>query len=128
MTTTQQLNHWMRHDPTYLGAFSLNTMPSAMSSEAASFIVNTHTYNLPGQHWMAVRRIQQDAWIFDPLAFPPVPELCNYLLSLCHNLHICKVNAQPAQTQTCGQHCVYYLYNARAAPSESIVKSFVTSL
>lgn len=127
MTTTQQLNQWMRHDPTYLGAFSLDTLPT-MLPEVVSFIVNTHTHNLPGQHWMAVRRIQQDVWIFDPLAFPPVPELCNYLLSQCTNLHISRVSAQPAQTQTCGQHCVYYLYNTRAAPSELIVKSFVSSL
>ena len=133
MTTTKQLNDWMhRHDATYVGTFSLNTVPALppSSSSSSSFIVNTQTENLPGQHWIAVRCIRDTAWIFDSLAFPPLPTLCNHLLIHCHMKHLyqCKTVVQPPQTQTCGHHCVFFLLRNEAASSEEEVKSFVATL
>ena len=122
MTDTRQLNRWMRHDPTYLGAFPLNVLPSTSSGHCC-FIVNTHPANLSGQHWIAVRIRERVAWIFDPLSYPPLAELCEHLLQRlnCSALHFCKTPAQPAFSQTCGQHCVYFLRTGNAAPSETVL-------
>ena len=131
MTSTEQLNDWLRdRDPTYIGTFSLNTVPPMSPNSLFSFIVNTHTVNLPGQHWIAVKSYLGKAWIFDPLAMPPPPPLCNHLLLQCHvnELHICKTEVQSPLTQTCGHHCVYFLLMHKAAPSETVVKLFVNSL
>jgi hypothetical protein len=130
MTTSYQLTEWMQqHDPSYIGTFSLNTVPSSPSN-SFSFIVNTHTENLPGQHWIAVRGISDEAWIFDPLALPPPFALCNHLLLHCHmnKLYCCKTQVQPSFTQTCGHHCVFFLLTNSAASSESVVTSFVKNL
>ena len=90
MTSTRQLNHWMRKDPTYLAAYSLNSLPHLPPSVIGyGLIVNTHPSNLQGQHWIAVRVIHDQAWVFDPLAYPTPPELCRHLLTYCHvnNIH-----------------------------------------
>jgi hypothetical protein len=77
-----------------------------------------------------VRCIRDEAWIFDPLALPPPSALCNHLLLQCHinKLYLCKTQVQPSLTQTCGHHCVFFLLTNTAAPSESVVKSFVENL
>jgi hypothetical protein len=132
MTTTNQLNEWMvRHDPTYLGAFPLDKIPRVPPGRYSyCFIINTQTHNLAGQHWMAVRCLASEAWVFDPLSFPPIPELCNHLLSHCHiiQLHFCKTSVQPLSSNTCGQHAVYFLLKGEGAPSEQMLKSVISKL
>jgi hypothetical protein len=131
-TTTEQLTHWMRHDPTFAGVFPLNGIPHLPSSnKSCSFIVNTHTDNLPGQHWIAVRIVYDQAWIFDPLASLPAPSaLCHHLLAHCHIrvLHVSPVSVQPANSLSCGQHCVYFLCTGAPALSEKSVHLFISKL
>jgi hypothetical protein len=126
MTTSRQLTQWMRYDPTFLGVFPRNTLPPM--NTASSFIVNTHSDNLSGQHWIAVRVAANEAWIFDPLAYPPDTYLCNHIMKYCHNIHVTKIPTQQRNTQTCGMHCVYFLYTLSPASSEQMVKSFVSKL
>ncbi len=132
MTDTEQLDHWMRHEPSYLGAFALDQLPALRPPQKNHcFIVNTQTSNLPGQHWVAVRVRYGSAWIFDPLAQPPMAELCDHLrhrVGFIHSLYLCKTKVQPSGSQTCGPHCVYFLYTFEAAASESLVLSFVHGL
>jgi len=130
MTTMSQLNHWMRKDASYVGTFSMNRIPHLPPRLTSSFIVNTDSHNLPGQHWIAVRMIQDHAWIFDPLAYPPPPTLCQHLLFHCHIrvIHICSIPVQPRNTVSCGQHCIYFLYVNLPAPSEYAVHQFVSAL
>lgn len=126
MSTSQQLTHWMRYDPVFIGVYPRNMLP--VLSADCSFILNTHSSNLPGQHWIAVRIAINEAWIFDPLAFPPDTYLCNHLMKQCNNIHVTHIPTQPRNTQTCGQHCVYFLYTLSPAISEQMVKTFVSRL
>lgn len=128
-TTTLQLLHWMRFDPTFIGVFSLDTIPH-VNEIISGFIVNTDTANLPGQHWIAVRIVQDQAWIFDPLALLPPTQLCQHLVLHCdiRILHICNVPTQPVDAFTCGLHCVYFLYTATPADSETALYHFVSNL
>ena len=132
MTTTLQLKHWMRHDATFAGMFPLNIIPHLpRSSKGHSFIVNTQTDNLPGELWIAVRIVHDQAWIFDSLSISPSPAtLCHHLITHCfiRILHECEQRYQPLNTLTCGQHCIYFLYTSSPAPSETVVKSFVKKL
>ena len=131
MTTTAQLTRWMRHDPTFVGVFPLNRIPHLNGKGAHTFIVNTQTDNLPGQHWIAVRNLWDRAWIFDPLAsHPPPPALCHHLL-LYGNigfLYVSTLAAQPPDTLTCGPHCVYFLWHGVPAPSEKAVLEYINKL
>jgi hypothetical protein len=120
----------MRYDPTFVGVFPLNKI-SHLRTKASAFIVNTHTDNLPGQHWIAVRTMWDRAWIFDPMsAHPPPPALCHHLLLYCNIafLYVCKVSAQPPSTQTCGPHCIYFLYTGQSATSENDVIEFINKI
>jgi len=129
MTSTHQLQHWMRFEPHFIGVFALDCLPPTLpiTTNSHSLIVNTHTQNLPGEHWIACRIVYDHAWIFDPLAYPPLTELCQHLIQNCHvnHLHFCESPIQAPHTWTCGEHCVYFLYHLAPAPSETAVKSFI---
>jgi len=130
MTTTEQLTRWMRHDPTFVGVFPLDKIPS-LHGKSHSFIVNTQTHNLPGQHWIAVRTVFDRAWIFDPLSsHPPPPSLCHHLSLYCniYKLYVCRMSVQPPSSNTCGPHCVYFLYTGLPASSEYDVLEFINKL
>ena len=130
MTSSQQLIHWMRFDVSFQGVFSLDTMPAMPRLKTYGFIVNTQTQNLPGQHWIAVRVFHDQAWIFDPLAFPPVAEIGQHLLDRCQIrvIHTPEVSIQPLNTVSCGQHCIYFLYTLSHASNEREVHEFINKM
>ena len=131
MSTTDQLNWWMRYDPSFVGVFPLNKIPHLRRCASRALIINTQTDNLPGQHWIAVRTMWDRAWIYDPMAsHPPPPALCHHLLIYCNIafLYICNVAIQPPLTNTCGHHCVYFLYHNASAPSEQAVVQFINKI
>ena len=128
-TSTYQLTHWMRHDPTFIGVFSLDMMPH-LNKPRWSLIFNIQTRNLPGLHWIAVRCHYDQAWVYDPLGQLPPSELCHHLTQHCfiHDIHVSNVAYQLPNTLSCGQHCVYFLYHSVPAPSEQAAYSFVKNL
>ena len=130
MTTTQQLTLWMRHDPNFIGVYPLDMLPHLNKPLGWSLIVNTQTKNLPGKHWIAVRTHYDQAWIFDPLGYPPPSELCHHLQMHCFMriIHVSEVAVQLPNTITCGQHCIYFLYHSLPAPSEKVALDFVKKL
>jgi len=129
MTSSSQLQRWMRFEPHFIGVFALDRLPSLpIATNYHSFIVNTHTHNLPGEHWIACRIVHDHAWIFDPLAYPPLIHLCQHLIQNCHVNHLNTYSESPIQaphTWTCGEHCVYFLYHLAPAPSEGSVINFI---
>ena len=56
--------------PNFVGVFPLDKLPPHLSKGDGSFIVNSDTHNLPGEHWFAVS--YKNGGIvkaFDPLGF-----------------------------------------------------------
>ena len=60
----------------WLGVFTLDKIPIL---EPGGFIVNTHTSNLPGEHWIAVHINPSEIKVFDPLGYYYPPKLVNTL-------------------------------------------------
>ena len=103
-----------RHVNGFLGVFPLDKIPKHIGKAPKSFIVNTDTHNLPGQHWLAVSYERGGiVRASDPLGFyyPPL---------LMHTLHKSSPNArilynfkmyQKPWERNCGQHCLRFLYS-----------------
>lgn len=90
----------------YIGVFSLDRLPASLPINA-KFIVNTHTHNLPGQHWLAV----DGNSVFDPFGVFYPKSLLSYLyrkkntkLTFNHKLY------QSPTSDVCGQFCLYFIH------------------
>ena len=90
----------------FAGVFSLDRLPVVLPTNA-KFIVNTHTHNLPGQHWIAV---DGDS-VFDPFGIFYPKSLLSYLYrkknaKLTYN-YTCY---QSPSSDLCGQFCLYFIH------------------
>jgi len=108
---TNQLNKLGKeHIPGFLGAFPLDKLPS-YTNTLSSFIVNTDTHNLRGQHWIAVSYEKMGiVRAFDPLGVY-YPQLLIEKLHQFPNRKVKynRVMYQNPLTETCGLHCLKYL-------------------
>ena len=64
MTSTDELQHWMRFMPGFAGVFARDETPHLFDGQ--SMIVNTDTSNLGGTHWLAIVLNGRRRRYFDP--------------------------------------------------------------
>ena len=110
------------------GIFSIDKLPQFISHRPFLAIVNTHTHNLPGEHWLAIY-IDGDkrGEIFDPLSLP----ISNILIQWMNRFTIkWKTNNRAFQdllSSSCGAFVLYFVLNRRHVDSfESITSSFTS--
>ena len=104
-----------RYVPNFVGVYPLDKLPRRLEAPA-NLIINTHTHNLPGEHWLAVS-YQRGGLIyaFDSFGFYYPLILRNYLQRLrARTRSTCQVHYsdQPLQhykEMTCGLYCVAWL-------------------
>ena len=66
MHTRELLILGEKHVPNFNGVFALDKLPPKLVA-LANRIVNTHTHNLPGEHWLAVSYLTGGlVYTFDP--------------------------------------------------------------
>lgn len=99
----------------YLGTFPLDKVPLRFVKDALlqHFIINTHTSNLPGQHWIAVTvHNGKKAYIFDSFGIPPPRLLVTQLKQRgIVEIYYTKRQVQAFDTLICGQLALKHLLN-----------------
>lgn len=96
----------------FVGVFPLNRLPASLAHypKPFSFIVNTDTANLPGQHWIAVSYSKCGiVRAFDPLGVFYPTLLSNYLAKRAKRVIFNRITYQDPTRRTCGQHCLRWL-------------------
>lgn len=91
----------------FVGVFPLDRLPSILPANA-KFIVNTHSSNLPGEHWIAVDITKRAA--FDPLGIHYPHLLYTYLVKR-GILYFNRFALQSPLSQACGAFCIYFLHH-----------------
>jgi hypothetical protein len=102
-----------KHVPGFMGVFPLDRLPSHIGPPPKSFITNTDTSNLPGEHWLAVS--YENGGIvraFDPLGFfyPPLLVAKLHHFPNTRVIYNRKMIQNPFDT-SCGLHCLIFLKN-----------------
>ena len=97
----------------FKGVYSLDNLPRALRGRTPPpyrFIVNTHTANLPGEHWLAVSYEKgAHIFVFDPMGIYYPPQLVKYLAKFKKKLVFNKVPYQSVNSKQCGQWCLRWL-------------------
>ena len=97
--------------PNFMGVFPLDKIPKNIQTPA-NFIVNTHTHNLPGEHWLAISYQNGGiVYAFDPFGFYYPPMLKYFLNKMKRTKPVIynKIQYQDIHEKTCGLYCIAWL-------------------
>jgi len=96
--------------PNFVGVFPLDKLPHRLKAPS-NLIVNTHTENLEGEHWLAISYQKGGVvFAFDPLGFFYPYLLRKYLSRLgARRIHYNKIPYQKISEMTCGLYCIAWL-------------------
>lgn len=96
----------------FVGVFPLNKLPPLSTLVSGNaLILNTHTANLPGQHWIAVYVKPRELQVFDPLGATSYPHSLVAYLHMDPKRRVVYNRAivQSPLAKDCGQHCLHWL-------------------
>ena len=121
------------------GIYSIDTMPNSISCRPFLMIVNTHTHNLPGEHWIAIHIDEnKNGELFDSQAMPISNILIRWLNTFTNKWKTNSRSFQHPTSSTCGAFVLYFILNrlhvkdfesitAVFTPSPFLNERFVTS-
>ena len=111
MHTDELMRLGTEYIPNFVGVYPLDRFPTWLKCPA-NLIVNTHTHNLPGEHWLAISyRRGGIIYAFDPLGFhyPLSLRRCLHSLKSHRCIHYNTTKWQDATETTCGWYCLAWL-------------------
>ena len=91
----------------WLGVYPLDKLPYLPENKA--IIVNTHTSNLKGEHWIAVYHKHDKVYVFDSFGFYYPSMLVTHLSRIPKPIVYNRIRYQHWLTKTCGEHCILWL-------------------
>lgn len=120
----------------FLGVLPCDYLPQTpLRKLPSSVIFNTHVSRLPGEHWLAIH-ISEDGvgYFFDSFGnkydYPSFPLIISDFLKLNSRVvQYSSVQVQDFSSDTCGQHCVFFLYHmARGRDYDYVLKLYSDDL
>ena len=112
MNTRELWDLGKKYVPDFIGVFPLDKIPTKIVKYPSNFIANTHTANLPGEHWLAVHCTSQGVvHAFDPFGIYYPKRLRDILTRMSHP-HPVLYNTHRYQNvleDTCGYYCIAWL-------------------
>ena len=111
------------------GIYSIDTLPSFISRRPFLMIVNTHTHNLPGEHWIAIHIDEnKNGELFDSLAIPVSNTLIRWLNTFTNKWKTNSRSFQHPTSSTCGAFVLYFILNRlHVKDFETITAVFTSS-
>lgn len=102
----------------FLGVLPSDQLPKKSLRNLPAFcIINTHPSNMPGEHWIATYLSQDGpACFFDSFGNPPDSDrfpttIETFLTTNAVDVIYSDRRVQDFSSDTCGQHCVFFLYH-----------------
>ena len=96
-----------------LGVFPSDRVPKLQPDTCV--ILNEDSHDKPGSHWLAMYKSRVSTEWFDTFGRPPLP-LFNSIVTTYNKQQI-----QSPFSDTCGAHCLFYLYHrARKIPARDV--------
>ena len=100
----------VRSKRAFVGVFSIDMLPRHLPKLPILLILNTHTKNLPGQHWKAVYINQfRRGEVFDSLALPVSTTLLRWLNQHTKSWTRNQLTIQNPLSATCGAFVTHYI-------------------
>lgn len=113
----------------FQGVYSINKLPTSIPHRPFLAIVNTHTHNLPGEHWLAIYIDEnKNGELFDSLSLPVSNNLIHWLNGFTVKWKTNKRSFQHPLSAACGAFVLYFILNRlHVSNFEGITTLFTSS-
>jgi len=102
------------------GVYSVDRLPEAVTHRPLFLIVNTHTYNLAGEHWLVIFITKERRGeIFDSLALPASIMLRRWMNRFTSTWTQNSKQYQSSLSNTCGAFALFFILNRLKAKNLS---------
>lgn len=114
----------------FYGVCAIDNLPDYIHTRPFLMIINTHTHNLPGEHWLAILiDADRNGELFDSLSLP----VSNVLIQWLNRFTIrWKKNERAIQhvlSSSCGAFVLYFILNRLHVKNfETLMDSFSTTM
>lgn len=114
MTSSIEINSFLRNDPLFLGCFPLDRLPKIKSRQARSMIINTHPAGGQGEHWIALVMTKEHCFYFDSFGCPIIEININrYLSKYYQKVVYSDICIQHVMSEKCGEFCMGFVKHVR---------------
>jgi hypothetical protein len=113
----------------FYGVCSIDNLPDFIHVRPFIMIINTHTQNLPGEHWITVMiDANRNGELFDSLGLPPSNIIIRWLNQFTNKWKKNERSFQHRLSSTCGTFALYFVLNRlRVKDFETLTNTFTTS-
>jgi hypothetical protein len=97
-------------------------LPTAGCRQRGAYVVNTHTSEKGGEHWVVICFHPKTLLYFDPYGRPPTPTIRHYLKktkALKGRVLRCNKTRYQGFRETCGYYCMYFILTV-ATPTHNM--------
>ena len=110
----------------FMGIFAIDRLPSQVKQLPALLIINTHTVNLPGEHWKAIYiSPEHRGEVFDSLNLPISIHLQRWLNTFTRRCSRSRRLIQNPLSSTCGAFTLFFvLTRLKCKSMEQCLKVF----
>ena len=91
----------------FKGVYPLERLPDFLQN--GCYVINTHTSNLDGEHWIAIHVKPNIIHVFDPMGMFYPPLLVTKLERMHQRVEYNQIMYQNPLTFLCGQYCIEWL-------------------
>ena len=101
-----KIDQILQHDKNYIGTFSKDNVPILKNNQ--STIINLQDSNLPGNHWVSYKRIDNKIFYFDSYRVAYIPDIIKNQYP--KHKFICNMyRIQSIDSNQCGRFCILFV-------------------
>ena len=126
MTSSIEIENYLKDQKGFLGCFASDDLPSFPKKLPASLIINTHKKNQPGEHWLAIVLTKHKCFYFDSFGVPIMEEtIVSYLQQKYKKVTVNNECIQHFTSASCGLFCIAFIKNVNSKSSfERFISKF----
>ena len=119
-----QINRLLYYNNSFIGCYPYDTLPYIKRKSNISIVINTANSKLIGEHWVAIKMINNECFYFDSFGVGIVNENIKEFVKIYKNVIYSTRCIQNIESDKCGEFCVAFIKNVKCVES---YRNFITS-
>ena len=106
---SSEIKEYIKNEKKFTGCYPFDKLHSIWKRRSFSLVLNTGKSDTMGEHWLAVKVINQKCFYFDSFGLPIInEEIKNFLREYgkCYHSRVC---IQVIESNKCGYFCIMFL-------------------
>ena len=119
-----QINRLLYYNNSFIGCYPYDTLPYIKRKSNISIVINTANSKLIGEHWVAIKMINNECFYFDSFGVGIVNENIKEFVKIYKTVIYSTRCIQNIESDKCGEFCVAFIKNVKCVES---YRNFITS-